>query len=151
MILIPLRLNLPPEVKILNYYLSTGCSCCQPTLIVKFKTPIFVGEIEADIYANGKMIEVEEGKISGSYKYSSNWEKFWNEFEFPFENQEELEEIFQKIASGKPLLEEAQYRKTPPKDLPPSFKDGYGPVVYKDIMNAYKKLFGKPTQALVGT
>jgi len=149
MISIPVRLCLPPEVKILNYHIYTGCSCCTPTITIQFETRTFKGEIEADIYANGKFIEVEEGQITGSYKYSSSLEVAWNNFEFFFENEEELEQIFQKIASGKPLLEEAQYRKTPPKDLPPSFKDGYGPAVYQDILNAYRKLFGKLT--LVGT
>ena len=151
MISIPVRLWIPPEVKILNYHIYTGCTCCQPTLTVKFETPIFEGEIEAEIYANGKIIEVEEGHISGSYKYTSNLEWTWNHFEFPFKNQEELEQLFQRILSGEPLLKEAKTRKTLPKDLPPSFRDGYGPAVYKDIMNAYKRLFGKPTQALVST
>ncbi len=151
MISVPVRLWIPPEVKILNYHIHTGCTCCQPTLTVKFETPVFVGEISANIYTDGKIIEVEEGYISGSYKYTSNLEWTWNHFEYPFKNQEELEQLFQKILSGEPLLEEAKTRKTIPKDLPHSFRDGYGPSVYKDIVNAYKRLFGKPTQALVGT
>jgi len=150
MISIPVRLWLPPKVKILNYHFKIA-KFEEPLAVIKFETPIFIGEIEADIYANGKMIEVGEGKISGSYKYSSSLEWTWNNFEFFFETQEEFDEIFKKILSGEPLLEEAQYRKNPPKGLPPSFRDGYGPTIYRDIMNAYKKLFGKPTQALVGT
>jgi hypothetical protein len=141
MISIPVRLWIPSEVKILDYHVYTGCSCCTPTVTAKFETPIFEGEIEAEIYANGKIIEAEEGKISGRYKYSSPLEWTWNNFEFSFRNPKQLEQIFQQILSGKILLEEAQYRKTPPEDLPPELKNGYGEEIYNDILNAYKQLF----------
>jgi len=151
MISIPVRVWLPSEVKILDYHLRTGCTCCSPTLTVKFESPTFVGEIETDVYANGKIINLEEGKLTGHYKYSSPLEWKWNYFEFYFKNPDELEKIFRKILSGEAILEEAELRKTVPPDIPENFKDGYGPEIFKDILNAYQKLFGKRTYVLVST
>ncbi len=145
-VLVPLYLPLPQQVAIKNWQFE------HTELVLDFELPgIFKGIIKAEPYFSQKSIRLYKGTLEGSYLYESKLSPLWNFFEWDINDAEEIPELIAKIKQGKPLLEEAQYRKNPPSDIPPSFRDGYGPSVYRDILNAYKRLFGKPTQALVGT
>jgi hypothetical protein len=140
-LLIPLELNLPQSVQIIDYHLYTP-SRNYPEITINFETKVFKGEIELSLYANGRILEVENGKIKGSYKYSSPLEWTWNHFEFFFNNSKELFSLIEEINSGSPLIKEAQYRQNPPKDLSPEFLNGYTPEVVEDIYSALSYLFG---------
>jgi len=119
---------------------------------INFDIPkIFRGTFKGKLLLYNKSGYLGPGTLKGYFLYNSGKAWLWNFFEWDINNAEEIPELIAKIKQGKTLLETAQYRKNPPSDIPPSFRDGYGPSVYRDILNAYKKLFGKPTQALVST
>ncbi|GEM_PF-3076568 len=145
-LLIPLELNLPPQVQITGYELHTSYYG-YPEIDIEFETSQFKGFINTQLYADKTALIPQEGTIIGSYKYSSPLDWLWNNFEFNFKNPQELSRILNQILSGTPLIEEAQYRKKAPKDVPNEFTDGYGPEVYKDILKAYRRLFFSPKLA----
>jgi len=140
-LLIPLELNLPPQVQIIGYELKTDYYG-YPEIFVKFETPQFKGFINAQLYADKTTLIPQEGTITGSYKYSSKLDWLWNDFEFFFKNPEELSHVLNQILSGTPLIEEAKRRQKPPKNLAKEFLNGYGKEVVEDVQRAFLHLFG---------